>query len=132
MLERQSAVALEVLGSGAACFVVVPRFERLPLGHRTSVPELVAVDLRCQLCGSNDVTDISYLVATVKWDAKAMKPALLAIAEEESRALWANAKTGEVFAPYDGGVDVVVSSSKRRARLEGQFAEWLSLRSDRL
>ncbi len=50
----------------------------------------------------------------------------------EARAMWVHSSTGEVFAPYDGGVDVVFSSVERRDLHRQRFSAWLSSRPDGL
>ena len=41
-------------------------------------------------------------------------------------------ETGEVFAPYDGGADLIVRSSERAKALRAGFVDWLSGRADGL
>jgi hypothetical protein len=58
--------------------------------------------------------------------------ALRAVADDRVRALWVSEVTGEVFAPYDGGADLIVMSGERAELLRGTFASWLSPRTDGL
>jgi hypothetical protein len=37
-----------------------------------------------------------------------------AIANNAERAMWVHASSADVFAPYDGGVDMIFSSVERR------------------
>jgi hypothetical protein len=41
-------------------------------------------------------------------------------------------RTTEVFAPYDGGVDLIFSNVERRDQYRQRFSAWLSARPDGL
>ncbi len=56
-----------------------------------------------------------------------------AIAKDELRLLWCSATSGEVFAPYDGGIDLILQSPARVAALRPTFPpDWYSRRADGL
>lgn len=55
------------------------------------------------------------------------------IASDATRALWFCAATGEVFAPYDGGIDLLAATPARAAALRATFPpDWFSRRPDGL
>jgi hypothetical protein len=59
--------------------------------------------------------------------------ALLAdIADDRARALFVGAVVPTVFAPYDGGFDMIVESAAQVVALRTQFPLWLSARADGL
>lgn len=53
-------------------------------------------------------------------------------AEDRLRAAWLGTSSGEVFAPYDGGVDLILANEGRRDALAGKYGDWLSGRPDGL
>lgn len=56
-----------------------------------------------------------------------------AIANDMMEAVWFSVSSGEVFAPYDGGVDLVLESPARARALRHVFpADWFSERPDGL
>lgn len=55
-----------------------------------------------------------------------------AVAAGEQRVLWVSETSGEIFAPYDGGIDLIVDNRMRRAALRRVFADWVSKRPDGL
>lgn len=56
-----------------------------------------------------------------------------AIAQDALRAVWMSSSTGEVFAPYDGGIDLVLATPQRTQALRRVFpADWFSPRADGL
>lgn len=133
LLDRQELLADEVLGQKEPCFIVTP-YEDIALGMKRKLAEFPNQTFSCELRGTDEPEepDISCLVAEVSWDATDMKPALLAIAQDQLRALWINRNTNAIFAPYDGGVDVVLESRAQRDVLRDHFSQWLSARSDGL
>jgi hypothetical protein len=74
----------------------------------------------------------SFWASDGTWENALERQALLAIANDEIRALWLNTRSGEVFAPYDGGVDLILQCRERRDALRLKYVEWLSGRSDGL
>ena len=64
--------------------------------------------------------------------AGAFDTLLDAIAADVQRALWVSARSGAVFAPYDGGADLIVPSEVERDALAETFAAWRSPRPDGL
>jgi hypothetical protein len=57
---------------------------------------------------------------------------LVAIAEDRLRALWLETNSGEIYAPYDGGADLILADPGRRDALAGRYRDWLSARPDGL
>ncbi|MBY3468570.1 hypothetical protein HFN80_32080 [Rhizobium laguerreae] len=52
---------------------------------------------------------------------------LLAIANDKmGPTMWMDRKTGRIFAPYDGGFDLLVSSPREVEQLRVRFGDWLS------
>ena len=75
---------------------------------------------------------VAVLAVHTRWSESRWARVLRAIADDQERAMWVHARTGEVFAPYDGGVDVIFSSGERRDLYRQRFSAWLSPRPDGL
>lgn len=84
------------------------------------------------LTGDADDETIAIMVARVRWSASASSSLRRAIADDQVRAMWVQQRTAEVFAPYDGGVDLIFSSVERRDQYRQRFSTWLSARPDGL
>ena len=55
---------------------------------------------------------------------------LIAIADDEIRAMFVSPSKKCVIAPYDGGVDVIVDTITKRDRLKDKYSDWLSNQED--
>jgi hypothetical protein len=75
----------------------------------------------------------NFYAGFVEWDASFFDNTIRSIAEDEGpRVLWMSAESGSVFAPYDGGFDLFLSSSDEAKSLKTEHSDWLSGRSDGL
>lgn len=133
LLMRQELVGREIMPVGTQAVLLMTRWdteEASPLERRTfegcGVGEFVC--LANQLVPSGGDAEGEYAVWTrdSEWCVEVERQLLLRIADDQNRALWLNPVTGEVFAPYDGGVDIIVHSQRRRDGLAQQFSAWLS------
>jgi hypothetical protein len=66
------------------------------------------------------------------WRSNSKNDILRAIADDEIRAMFICPSKNCIVAPYDGGVDIIVDSSKKRDELKVQYRDWLSDREDGL
>lgn len=139
LLQRQNELAVAVLGDGQGCQLVQSRWI-LPAG---------VTDLAIQ--NGNDpfraITDYGLepaivtlrepgtefeqrweaCVGLVRWSNGRFNRLLREIADERAApTLWFSDKTGSVFAPYDGGVDLFLPDETRARELADQHADWLS------
>lgn len=60
------------------------------------------------------------------WRANEQNGQLAAIADDTSRMLWMNRKTGRIFAPYDGGFDLFPMDSAEVDLIASRRKSWLS------
>jgi hypothetical protein len=44
--------------------------------------------------------------------------------------IWLSDRTKEIFAPYDGGFDIICAKPERVSQLQEKYVDWMSLRSD--
>lgn len=139
ILRRQRAVAGEVLDEDPAPFVAVPLYvedlEEAPaLQSFDEFPDTTfkrCMHFREEPDGRIPGAQFGYFVVYVGTEAPFTAP-LRAIADDELRAVWVSTETEEIFAPYDGGVDLIVRSPARVAELRAKFSNWLSPRADGL
>lgn len=54
------------------------------------------------------------------------------VADEEARAVFFSEQSGIVYAPYDGGFDLICRDVQQVQSLEQRFEAWISAREDRL
>ncbi|MBK8246673.1 MAG: hypothetical protein IPK85_04645 [Gemmatimonadetes bacterium] len=80
----------------------------------------------------DDLPDLSVFAMLVQWRAADFDAALMEVAEDRSSFLLMNAETGAVWAPYDGGADLIFPHEWERDRAAIQFSSWTSPRSDGL
>lgn len=71
-------------------------------------------------------------VASAKWSAVGTRAIRERVMKDEARILWVARETLEVFAPYDGGVDLITADGARMADLARRFKAWRSPRPDGL
>jgi hypothetical protein len=66
------------------------------------------------------------------WDRERFARFIAAVAEDQMRGILLNSRTGAVYAPYDGGADLIGASALARDLLREQFATWLPENPDGL
>lgn len=72
-------------------------------------------------------------VARGSWPHEDFVELVDAVARDQRRCAWFAQRTGEVFAPYEGGVDLLLESPRRVAALRRVFPrDWFSPRPDGL
>lgn len=124
ILARLNGAATAVLGDEGRCWLVAPDHDG---GLRARVPHVPA------MTEHEDVESaVVFLVAPVIWRPGAFDELLGAVADDRCRALWIQRTTAEVFAPYDGGADLVLATPERRDELRDALADWVSPRADGL
>ncbi len=72
--------------------------------------------------------DLAYdiFAERVVWQQSAFDTLLQAIANDELRIMWMSEQTGAIFAPYDGGIDVILPGAKEVHALALSHSDWLS------
>ncbi|MFM6830625.1 MAG: hypothetical protein ACKOVA_09895, partial [Novosphingobium sp.] len=125
-LVRGNRLATEVLGEGSECWVICGRTDDVE-GPGELAFEWVEDRL------DPESATWRYYVRKEQWRAGGFDDDLRAVAEDAPYYLvWFNAKTGGVFAPYDGGFDLFPSSFEEVTAHKQRYAEWLSDRDDGL
>ncbi len=69
----------------------------------------------------------------ISWTPKSNDDVLMKIADgDDYGVLWMSAMSSEVFAPYDGGFDLILRDRQRVRDIIAKYPDWLSSRHDML
>ena len=140
MLMRHAAVADAVLGPGAVCWLSLfvsdfPDEPALIAPQRADAAKLglaeayTGLDHGAYRPGEDGPVPFRVFAGQSIWDSASFTPWLRAVADDDIDGLiWTNAMTGAVYAPYDGGADLILPSAEDRVKFAKQFQFW---RSDR-
>jgi hypothetical protein len=143
LLERANRLGDTVLGGRAPCWMIAsyPSDVNDPnnVNDLTSEPRKTKEDFA--LPYSHVWSDLheapadrfpwECFAASTTWESGKFNAAILRIADDEEDAtLWFSPERASVFAPYDGGVDVIVGQGSGVNRLERQYRDWMSDRAD--
>lgn len=130
MLFRQNAMGNRLLGPGAPCFLLTYDWEgaeRLSKRRRIGVLGDVSARPWLRLPADDDHEgDVSVFGLETTWRAGAFNELLLDIAGEREQALWVAKESAAVFAPYDGGVDLIYPAAPERDADRICFASWIN------
>jgi hypothetical protein len=146
LLERQNTLATDIFGENTPVWLIVGEYEYLEdiesyderLGQIDSLKSVQFKPLhRIDLHAYDPVeTKVGwyYLTyyATQTWKSGKFNSILRDIADDQLRVFWVSLERGIIFAPYDGGVDVILPSVSDRNHYKAKYGEWLSIRKDGL
>jgi hypothetical protein len=134
LLARQNEVAVDLLGddSPAILFVrlavSIEEFDGKLRVHSWA-NRVVPATIRTIILDDSDdeALPVSIGASKIRWEPGAWDDLLLDVAHWRIGSIcFLNPKTGEVFAPYDGGVDLILNSSLRVELLSEKWRAWLS------
>ena len=131
VLRRYRALANAVLSASATPWVVAPVYE-WDGDTVVTIRELGDERLQYALSFSGDRRGDDREGAIYVARLAPSIESLDAIANDQLRAVWVCESHEEIFAPYDGGTDLILRSRQRVEELRHEFADWLSDRSDML
>ena len=132
VLSRANTVASIVLGEDGPCWIVQGIYEDEPA---QSLPlRLNGAALELDLAFQSDYCDpfvedeplVAIYAATTTWHVSTFDPLLRKIANDEKRALWVSLRNAAVFAPYDGGMDIILPTPEEARTLLDRFSDWKS------
>jgi hypothetical protein len=142
LLERQLLVAQFVLNPKAHCYFFTHRYVvEADESTRDAAPAIGGAPLTEQWREPAETDkamddgareELRILGAKGMWPPERIEVTLLAVGNDEDRLVVLSRDTGQVFAPYDGGVDVILSGPAAVQRFRDRFAAWLSMREDGL
>jgi len=146
LLARQNSVLLDVIGTNSECFLVSGNYADSPFSENLErCPTLGEFEFEEFIKLSKQVFDPEELEAdeepvylTLFYAAHNLKNGsldeiLLCIANERIYNTFViNCEAKRIFAPYDGGVDVILKDSNERNEFKLKYKNWLSSRPDGL
>lgn len=80
----------------------------------------------------DSVLEYDFEFTRIEWKARRLDWLFKAIADDITRALFFSLSTRAVFAPYDGGFDLILPTPENVAELERAYGAWMSARPDKL
>jgi hypothetical protein len=130
LLARHNAVADAIIGDDPCVLLGFDYHGRdhLPPGHRLR-PWLADAPPVMRLVPGDDDQDAeptSIFADFVTWRPGAFDALLLDVADDRLRLLLLNWTNGAVYAPYDGGADLIWSTETERDAARARYAAWLS------
>ena len=120
ILDRGNQLGNEVLGRMSDCWIVHARRDcETKAGAFSGDWE--------EEPGVDDAAIWRFFVKKRRWIAGKFDKELEELADDAPfYTTWFNPKSGKVFAPYDGGFDLFVSSAREVTRLKRRYRSWLS------
>jgi len=139
LLHRHNTVATELLGNGALCWLVAITYlfeaDYYAVGE-LDLPGLGAQPLEVAYtfenpadpCIKNDERVLAACwVAEVTWAPGRFDELIRAVADDKmSQVLFVEKSRARIYAPYDGGADLILESTEQRDRFHTRYAAWLS------
>ncbi|MCR9137727.1 MAG: hypothetical protein NXI27_17145 [Alphaproteobacteria bacterium] len=130
IVRRSIRLAEEVLGSGTPCWMIANRYLEAPPIEDDAV-ETYSLKPGLAWFRQDEPIEPAEIVAYVKrcnWEPPLFEDLLAKIAADaDTGVLWVSANEApSIFAPYDGGVDLILADSGRAQQLADKYADWLS------
>jgi len=147
LLARQNTVLLDVIGEGGECVIVAGDYSESPgeiiNSSRCPVLALYITDALPSLPKQEfdpDALDEGELPLSLRLaygthvlQKGSLDEVLLCAADDRVTSLFVvSVERKRIFAPYDGGVDVVLRDSAEMDEFKSRYAEWLSKHPDGL
>lgn len=128
-IERMLVLADQVLGAGSQCWMVANPYIKAPalqpnvIDEFSLYPCLEWVDTEEVLDGESLVSHAGVQIWTKDRFVSLLKR--IAIGECE-QIMWVSQQHYSVFAPYDGGVDLILPDEKTSTSIALKYSNWLS------
>lgn len=130
LLERHNTVADAILGDDPCVLLGFDYHGRyqLPLDHRLRpwLPDAPPVMRLAPEEDDDDAEPTSIFAGYLTWCPGAIDELLLEVAEDRLALLLLNWNSGAVYAPYDGGADLIWATETERNAARARYASWLS------
>lgn len=140
LLERQNALLLDIIGNNSECFLVSGNYAESPieenLKHCSSLgnfkfQEFVRLSKQEfdpeELEPDEEPVFLSLFFAPYKIKNEDLNEILLCVADWKIINFFVvNFERQHIFAPYDGGVDVILKNSEERNEFKSKYKDWLS------
>ena len=136
ILSRQNAMAAAVLGNGH-CWLVQSQWampkdvvDHANVGDPFKATREYGLQFAFLFAEAGaEPDDVRWRAhaAEVRWEEGKFDDLLLQVADDAAGpTLWVSSITGNIFAPYDGGVDLYVPLGERLTELSESFQHWRS------
>ncbi len=136
VLRRARATASEVLPTGTAVWIAAtgPFNESAPSELRLpQAPSMLFKRVKPPYDHQLLEDQVVAYATQTTWPHPDFDSLINAIAKDELRLVWLSSVTAEIFAPYDGGIDLILQSRTRMETLRQRFpADWFPGREDGL
>lgn len=131
ILHRANTIAASILGEKEPCWLVTCRYDDAKTSALLESDPSFELDYAFQHIerepGELDDIVFTFYSATTRWRANKFDPVVTAIAEEREQNLWVSSHNPTVFAPYDGGFDLIMPTREEASILQEQFKDWKSV-----
>ena len=133
LLRRHNIVADEIIGTGEAILFAyaggtandfTSTFVEFEWATRSGLTNATPTEISDP---DDEGDDVVVGGCRLHWSAGAWDDMLRDVADDRlSSIVLLNPRSGEVYAPYDGGADVFVANPERASALKDRWAAWLS------
>ena len=141
LLARQNTVLLDVIGTDEECVLVSGNYSDSPLAENLEhCPALADFEFQDFIKLSKQDFDpidlepdeepiyLTLFCATHKLKRGSLDEVLLCVANEKIvNSFVVSCERQRIFAPYDGGVDVILKDMEERDKFKAKYKNWLSL-----
>lgn len=140
LLARQNTVLLDVIGTDNECVLVSGNYADAPIAenleHCPALAEFQFQDFvklskqdfnPDELELDEEPLFLSLFCGTYKLKRNSLDEVLLCVANEQIVDFFVvSCELQRIFAPYDGGVDVILKDTKERDEFKAKYKDWLS------
>ena len=140
LLNRQNTLLIDVLGNNSDCFLVGGNYAESPLEENLkNCPALKKINFQKFVRLSKQDFDpeelepdekpvfLSLLFAPFKPKKHELNNILICVADWKIVNFFVvNFERQHIFAPYDGGVDIILKNSEERDEFKTKYKDWLS------
>ncbi|MFT3998309.1 MAG: hypothetical protein QM667_12960 [Asticcacaulis sp.] len=137
LLDRQNQIALEILGEDEPCWMTcyyddLARIKPHPewgwgISDRINQHAKRRFNMKCvqTFYDSDDFIFWIYAAPTV-WRQNRFDSLQRHIARDYVKMMWVSRRTGAIFAPYEGGLDLILPDLAQKEHLRQTYANWLA------
>ena len=126
ILSRGNSLAMALFGDAAECWIITSRWDDVAGAGAPA-------GLWREDESEPDGAVFKFFVRKEAWAQGKFDDDLEELADDAAHHMvWFEPRNGRIFAPYDGGFDLFLSSSEEVQTLKDHFADWLPDRPDGL
>lgn len=140
LLHRHNTLATEVLGQGQECWLVQSLYTEEHFPPPDPLQKIidsdgaewspVLTDMLTRIdfasVGVDPDLPLSCAAFPTRWEPGKFDDFLCYVAINYGRFLFIETKHGQVYAPYNGGADLIVDTTQKRDEMKAAYSDWLS------